>query len=258
MAAVVLGISTTSTANNQTSYACGSFTPVVGDLLVVFVVLSAAVATDGSVSVASASPEALSFTRIESALKAASADKAFWFVGNQLVGTAGARILTFDCGDDDTATGCIITVLRVSGMTNVGTAAVRQSGKQENTAAGNTPTAVFAGNALTTNPLVGMVANGSNPAAISPPDNPLLFAELSDNGYATPATGMETCSLDSGFTQAGFGWGGTSGSNYCCIGAELDAAGAASGQPTMKRYGGIPNMGGRGGEAGGGFWGRST
>lgn len=246
MAAVVLGVTTASTSQ-ATSYASGSFTPAAGDLLVTFVIATVTVGF-GTVS----SSQALGgWTEITRALKAVSTDTAYLFVANALAANS-AMTVTFDC-TGDTATGCIVTVLRVSGMTNVGSAAVRQFDIIENQAGGADVDWVLPAAPLTTNPIVAMIANGTNPATLAPT---ATFVERSDTGYASPTTGMYTQSVDGGHTSVNINVSASGGAT-CAIAAELDASGAATGQPTMKRWGGIPNMGGSGAGPGGGLWGRT-
>jgi hypothetical protein len=249
MAAVTLGVTTPSTSNTN-SYTSGSFTPAASDLLVAFVI-----ATD-TVGVGTLTDtQTLGWTEITRALRGGSADTAYLFVANALAANSSMTV-TFDCTGDN-ATGCIITVLRVSGMSRVGASAVLQFNEIENQAGGGTPTITLASAVLTENPVVAMVANGANPAAVTEPSG---FTERSDNGYATPGTGMETASVDSGFTSDTVIWSSTSSGNTCAIAAELDTSAAgATGQPTARRWGGVPHMGGRkgfNGSSGGGTWGR--
>jgi hypothetical protein len=228
MAAVTHAVSLTDTANNQPSYTTGSFTPSVGDLLVVFVFTAAAVATDGSVSLSSGTPESLSFALVVSATRGTALDKVFAFIGNQFVSASGARTLTFDCGDDDTATGCMIIAARVSGMTLSGASAIRQFAVQSDQPAG-TPAPSFAAAALTGNPTIGFVGNATNPAGLTPPTS---WTELADVGFATPDRGSEYAHRDSGFTGQTITWGSASASGFCLIALELDASAGAGSSPS--------------------------
>lgn len=221
MAAVTLGVSTATTTNNAATYTSGSFTPNIGELLIGLVHVRDAAPSDGSVSLASSSPESLTFTRVATALKASSGDRLFAFVGDQLVGASGVRTVVFGSGDDATAAGNIIQVARVSGMSKVGSLAVRQSGVQDNQAAGGTPTISFAGAVLTTNPVIAFMGNNTNPAGVTEPGT---FTELDDTGFNTPGSGSELASVDSGFTASSVTWGGASATAFGALALELDAA----------------------------------
>jgi hypothetical protein len=209
---------TTPSTSNASSYASGSFTPAVGDLIIVAVVASATVAASSVTSSAG-----YTFTKITSAVKAASADTLYLFVSNQLVTSAVAQTVTYDC-TGDAATGAIVSVVTAASMTRVGAAAVLKSGKQDNGAAAATPTVSLGSAALTGNALVGFVANGASPAAMTQPST---WTELTDaTGYASPTTGIEVVSINSGFTGSTVTWGGTSGTAFGAIVVELDTTAA--------------------------------
>lgn len=205
-----LGVSTASTTN-ATSYAAGSITPAANDLLIVFVTASGTVA-DGSIT----DTQSLGFTRMVTAVKATSADTSYLFVANKLA-AASAEVITFNTST--TATGAVIQVLRLSGMTLKGAAAIRQIGLQNNQSAAGTPAPAFANAALTANTIIGLVSNATNPATMTAPTG---FTELDDTGYATPTTGAECVKIDSGSTATTVTWGGTSASAFSSIIAEVD------------------------------------
>lgn len=194
MAAVTNAIAggTTSTANT-TSYASGSFTPTAGDLLVVSV--SASDTTDtGSLT---ASANGITFTKITSATRATGQHEVVTFVANQLVpGSPAAMTVTFDCSAD-AATGAVIMVARVSGMSRTGAAAVRQSAIDNDRTAGTSSTVTLGAACLTGNPTlwaaITAIAGGTWNA-------PTGWTKQVDNGYATPTTGGQYASRDSGFT----------------------------------------------------------
>lgn len=212
MAAVTHEISTASTSN-ASSYASASFTPAVGDLLVVGVVASGTVAA-GSVT----SSAGYTFTKITSALKATSADTLYLFVANQLVTAASAQTVTFDCTGDN-ATGAVVNVAAIAGMARTGASAVRQSGVQSNGAAAATPTVALGAAALTGNVMFGLVGNATSPATMTAPSG---WTEQNDTGYSTPTTGSEYATRNSGFTGSSVAWGSTSASAFGAIAAEFD------------------------------------
>lgn len=211
MAACTFAISTPSTAN-ASSYVSGAFTPAANDLLVVFATLSGT-DTGGSLTGSVVS----TFTKIATAAKAASVDTSYLFVANSLT-TATSQTVTWA---GNAATGCILQVWRISGMSRLGSAAVKQTGQQDNQAASGTPAPVFGASCITTNPTLGLVSNATSPATMTPPAS---WTEGGDVGYATPTTGAETVFRNSGFTGTTVTWGGTSASAFCSIVVELDAS----------------------------------
>lgn len=247
MAAVTHGVSTASTSNVG-SYASGSFTPAANDLCVVFVTATNTVL---------ASPTLVdsvggTYTRFITATKAG--DRLYVFVGNQLA-AATARTVTFDCTADP-ATGCVIQVARVSGLTRTGVSAVLQAASVDNQLAGGTPAVSFGLAVQTGNPTLGLVGNATNPATMTTPTS---WTERNDTGYGSPTTGAEYVSRDSGFTGTTITWGSTSSSGFAAIIVELDASAVAGGQPIARRWSTIPYVGGRkvfgGGSHSGGSWG---
>lgn len=213
--ATTTAVTPTTSTSDTTSYTSASFTPAASDLIVVFV------ATTGSVSTGKASmtdSQGLGFTLVTFARKNTSADSVYMFVANALA-AASAMTVTFACSDDS-ATGCIISPLRISGMSRVGLAAIRQTQTVFNGAAG-TPAPAFAASCLTGNVTLGFVANAANPATIAEPAG---WTEAADVGYATPTTGVQTVYRDSGFTGTTVTWGGTTGSAYALLLAELDTS----------------------------------
>lgn len=214
MATWTHAISTASTSN-AASYTTGSFTPAANDLLVVTVVASASIAA-GSVTNSSG----ITFTKITSALKNLSADTIYLFVANSLA-TAVSQTCTFDC-TGDSATGAIVNVARLAGMTRTGASAVRQSAIANNKAAG-IPTVTLGTISLTGNPLIGVVGNATNPAGLTPP---ATWTEQNDTGYITPTAGSEYATVNSGFVNTVITWGSSSASDYGIIVAEMDSSAA--------------------------------
>ena len=216
MAAVTHRVTTPSTTNAST-YASGSFTPAVGDLLVVCVTASGTVTNPGSVS----SSAGYTFTLVRRETKAASADSLYMYVSNEKVTAASAQTVTFNC-TGDAATGAIVSVVSISGMSRTGSSAILKSGGQSNGAAAGTPTVSLGSAALTGNPLVGFVGNATSPANVTQPSG---WTELTDaTGYSTPVTGQEVASINSGFTGSTVTWGGTSASAFGAIVAEFDTS----------------------------------
>lgn len=210
MAAVtLLGAATFNTSSGTKTVTA---TPAVNDLIIIVTAhsgnSSAATPTDN---------QGGTYTAINNAAKASSADRMGMFVRNSLVGSAVSTIYTHAPG---ASSGGGLAVLKVTGMSRAGSNAVRQSAKQENQAAG-TPAPAFGQAPLTSNPVIGAVFNGTNPATLTPRTN---FAERADAGYNTPATGLEVMSRDSGETATAQTWGGSSPSAFASLVLELDSS----------------------------------
>jgi hypothetical protein len=220
MAAVTHRVATASTSNTS-SYASGAFTPAVGDLLVVFVHVTASVAAAPTMSTTGAAQSySLATTK---AVKASSADTLYCFVSNNFVTAASSQTVTF--ATSDAATSCFIQVFSVSGMSKSGLYAVRQMAKQDNGSAASAPTVTFPGVCLTGNVVAGAVANATSPAGLTPPAS---FTEGNDStGVSTPTTGQEYAYRDSGHTSATVTWASNSASAFCALAVELDASAPA-------------------------------
>lgn len=210
------------TANTAATPATsGAFTPAVGDLLIVFCIASGTV---DNTYTCSSSIGGFTFTQITKATYAASANRIFAFVANALVTSATSQTVTITAVADQ-ATGTVIFVNSVAGMTKTGLTAIRQSTFQDDQGAGGTPTPVFASACLTGNPTLGTVGNNSNPAGMTTPTG---WAEQSDLGYITPTTGGEYVTRDSGFTGTSVTWGNTSATVFGSIAVELDSSGSST------------------------------
>jgi hypothetical protein len=159
------------------------------------------------------------YTQLQNALKATSADILGIWVRNALIASAVSTIFTLAPG---TTTGGGLAVLKVTGMFRTGSAASRSTGSQANQASG-TPAPVLGGNALTTNPVIAAVFNATNPAAMTPRSSP-AYTELVDTGWATPTTGIEIMAINSGETAQTITWGSSSASAFCSVVTELDNA----------------------------------
>jgi hypothetical protein len=184
--------------------------------MVVFVTASDTVATGTTLT---SNQPSLNFSLVTSALSRTSLDTTYVFVSNAPA-AGNAIVLTFDCSAD-AATGAIITVIRISGITKDGVVSIKQSAKIENQAASGTPAITFGSSVLTGNPTLVAVTNSSNPAALA---QPVSWTERSDNGYGTPPTGQESATRDSGFTGTTVTWNGTSASAFSAVGVEVDAS----------------------------------
>lgn len=212
MATITHGGSTVDTSNTNT-YTTAAFTPAANDLLVSFVFATATVLGTMNDS------WGLGWTRIGSSHANGSADSLFCFISNALT-TATSGSVQFRCVGDN-ATGCILEVARISGMTRTGASAALQFSGSENIAAGLTPGGSFAVNTTSGNPLMGFVGNASNPAGLTPPSG---YTELKDEGYNTPSTGLEYVGSANGLVTRNITWGGTSATAFGTFILELDTS----------------------------------
>ena len=212
MAAVtLLGTATFTTASGTKTVTA---TPAVGDLIVIVV------AHSGSTSSVAPTDNNSSgtYTLINSAVKATSADTMRVYVRNSLIASAASTVFTHAPG---TTSGGGLAVLKITGMTRVGSAAVRGSGIQSNQAAATTPAPVLSLTPLTVNAIITAVFNATSPANTTVPSG---YTSLMNLGYSTPTTGLRVASDDSGITNATVTWGGTSATIFASLALELDTS----------------------------------
>src|SRR5690348_1519508 len=106
---------------NAATYASASFTPAANDLLLVFCITSGQTQANPTCT---DSLGAITFTLVNQALWNTSANSVYVFVANQL---AAASARTVSVNFSGNSSGGIVQVCRVSGMTKVGAAAIRQN-----------------------------------------------------------------------------------------------------------------------------------
>lgn len=193
---------------DRTNYNTPSFTPAAGDLLVVVVRIPGAPPATLPVVTGSTG---LTFTRAIS-----SSTTVFVFIANQ-VAQGIAQTLNVSFGAD-TAQGLLASVLRVSGMTKTGAAALRQF-KDGTGGSGVPPALTFDNPAIDANPTFTGVAGTTNPPNLTPPTN---WNEKSDIGIATPVNGLHTSARDSGFSGTTITYGSNAGSTWRGVIFELD------------------------------------
>jgi hypothetical protein len=201
---------------NTTSYTTASFGIVINELIIVFVGKTASI-VDGTVT------DSLGGTYVQAHIvnKSAGSDEAQAFVRTTLTASTTSMTVNYDC-TGDAATGCIIMVVRVNGVTRTGASAIRQFGGQNAQAGGTTPAPSFPAACLTGNPTIGFVNNETNPAGMTAPAS---WTELTaDVGHSQPAAGGEYVIRNSGFTGTTITWGSTSASEYCDIILEIDTS----------------------------------
>lgn len=198
-----------------TTYTTGSMTPSVGALLVVLTGASGR-------TVAPTITDSLSgtYTTQDFFLATTSTDVVSIGVADQL---ASGSALTVSVNWGINATGCIIFVAAVSGMSKTGATAIRKHAGTDNGTAGTAPTATMAGGVLTTNPLLGIAGSASVGYTA-----PSLWTERGDTSFSTPTFGAEYASRDSGASSGAVTWGATVATVWGCYVIELDASGSAA------------------------------
>lgn len=205
-------VSTASTTNAAT-YVSGSFTPAAGDLIFVFVTVTGDVGA-GSLT----DSQGLNFQEVDQEQKNTSVDTTYCFIAIKLAANS-AMTVTYATNNGN-ASGAVIDVYSVSGMSRVGQAAALQIAGLSNQATA-TPAMSFGNTVQTGNVTLGVISSARNPAAMTPPTS---WTEGSDTGYATPTTGEESVFRNSGFTGSTITWGNSTGSAWCGIIIELDAS----------------------------------
>lgn len=220
MVTIVRRDTTAGNTSNVAAYASASFTPTVGDLLVV---LANVAGTTTAAPTCTASANGITFTLFDVQAHNVSANRLYRFVANQTVGASPAAMTVTVNTGADAGTGALITVLGAQGMSKVGAAAIRQfTGADNNHATGGTtPSVTLAQAPLTTNPVVAHTGNLTGTGTgLTPPSG---WTEYSDASFSTPTTGMEVCGIASGFTGTTITAGSTM--TVGAIGAfELDAS----------------------------------
>lgn len=216
------GVSIASTTDAN-SYTTGAFTPAAGDLLVVMF----AVATPPNQPVSVLGSDGIIFVQA-----AISGTNRFVYIADRLA-NAVSQTVTIDFGAAG-ATALCGSVERVSGMTRVGLDARRQF-DDDNGGSATVPGVDLPAVALSSNPILVMCGNGSNPAALTPPVN---WTESFDVGVGTPTTGYESASRANGFTGQAIDWAAASATAWRAIGIELDTS-AAPGSPPTGPGGGV-------------------
>jgi hypothetical protein len=214
------GATWTTAAGNKTVTA----TPAANDLIVVVTANSGRTTAQLAAITDNNSDGLGAYDRVAVATKGTNVDSIGIYVRRALIGSATSTVFTATQSSD---TGGGLVVYRISGMTLVGGAAVRGIGAQNNVASG-TPSLSLTQAALTGNPLIGAVFTTTNGSANSAP--PTSWTEGNDQGYTTPASGIETVHRSSGFTSATVAWTAAAPSAFCSIAVELDASGAPSSQ----------------------------
>lgn len=162
------------------------------------------------------------YTQVVTALQNSGGSKAKMFVRNGLIGSATPTTFTHAMGAPVDG---ILAVLSISRMGKYGSAAIKQTSKQENQVAG-TPAPSWT-NTGAVNPTVGVIMNESNPAGMTKPE--FFSTEIYDIGmiaameFPSGYVGMEVVKEDDGVSANPITWGSASATDFCSMVAEFDA-----------------------------------
>jgi hypothetical protein len=208
----LLGTPTFTTASGTKTV---TTTPAVGDLIVIVT------ANSGSTTTTAAPTDNNSggsgtYTVVNTAVKATSADTMQVWVRDALITSATSTVFTQAPG---TTSGGGLVVIVCKGMDKAGSSAVVRSAIQSNIASG-TPAPVLGATPSSANAIIGAVFNASNPAALTQRTG---YTEIYDSGYNNPTTGLEVMYRNSGETSATITWGSTSPSAFASIALELNS-----------------------------------
>lgn len=160
------------------------------------------------------------YTLIAATAANGSTSRAAIFIRNAKIGSATSTTFTTVL---PTNTGGGLSVYKAVGMTNVGSAAARQSATDSNDIAGATPAVTYASAASTSNAQIAAIINGTNAAGVTTPSG---FTRGVNTGFTTPTTGTAVFTIDSGNTSTTLTWGGTSASNFGAVAVELSTGAA--------------------------------
>lgn len=221
MATCTLAIAAGSTSVGPIS--SGAFTPTAGDLLVAF---CGAVGTDGVGATVTSTGNTASWTNVADILlnTAGNGGRLTVWVQTALC-TAVSTNVTLTQGADN-STGNHIFIYRIAGMTNTGSAAVRQQAEEPDHAAGTPQPTALASSAITTNPTIVAVHDEATSVGWTAPTS-WTESAAGERAFSTPSSRMEVAHRNSGFTGTTVTWGSASSGEYASIVMEFDASAPA-------------------------------
>jgi hypothetical protein len=201
----------TTTAGAKTT---GSFTPAVGELLVAIVGIAT---SDTAPTMSDTDATITGWTLVDSFRSQAATGGLRVYLSNQ--GASGSAITVTMTPTADAGGG--LAVLSVSDPAAFGASGARTTGGQADQAAGGTPAPVLGLTPLASNPVIVAVMNNTNGSANLTPRTG--YSEAYDQGFATPATGIEVHYRDSGETSATLTAGSTTPTIFASIAVEINA-----------------------------------
>jgi hypothetical protein len=211
------------TFNTTAGAHTNTMTPSVGNLLIVIAAYTGGTASSGSVSDDQAGG---TYTKVATALKNASADTIEIFIRDNLVSSAVLHTITqADPPGADTGGG--LTTQRWSGFNVAGSAAFVQAKALNNQTVNGVPAVTFDAAPNSANPGIGCAFHTINSAVVF--TAPTSWTERQENSYGTPATAMETVTIDAISTGSTVTWAaGSATQPWCALIAEFQAGTAAA------------------------------
>lgn len=210
-----LAAASASTANQSTAYNGNAGTPLAGDLLVAFVVVS------GNLDVGTFSGGGLTWTKygFETSNSSSTSLASVWWAAATTATSVTPSYLPFSA-----ATGCAISCVRVRGtvnQTNLPLALQQTSDITSNfTAAAPNPIYNFqVSSVLSNNGVLLFASNNTNSNTQWTP--PTGFTEISEVAFNTPANSLSTAFRTSGATGTAFQWTNANSTNWIMMGLEF-------------------------------------
>ncbi len=191
MTVTALAASSTSTSN-ATSYAGTAGTPAAGDLLIAVVVAS-------DTTAAGTMTGTFVWSKLTSFTKNGGLDTIYVFWA--YAATATSVTPTFAC-TADAATGCLISVYRLTALDNQTAPYIRQM--KSAIASTANPSVTMDAAVLVGNGVIGFGGNGTNSSTQW--TAPTRWTELHENTFATPSNSIETAYRASGETATTITW----------------------------------------------------
>lgn len=216
--AAVTHLLATSTSANATLYSTNAFTPAASSLLFAFVAASGTVAATPYLEISTQNWRR--FTLVTSAQWGTGANTLYAFIANGAVSSASAVKAFFNCSQD-AATGAVIQMAQITGMSRTGLSAIRQSAVDQNNTASTVPLCTWGVSSLTANACLAAVAYNSTVAAALPMTS---WTERADTAYATPSTALEYFTRDSGNVSTTVSSGAPVSSLSAMIAIELNTS----------------------------------
>lgn len=225
MTIVVTNVSPASSTVDASSYALTSFLPVVGDFLVVMIM---AAGTVDAATTLTTPQNGITFSRVslQPAKQGNSTgkDTCFAFVANQLVPASPVSMTCTFTLPSDGAQGILPMVARLAGMTQSGTAAIRQSAAAADGINGVQPAINFASAPLTTNAVIFLDAYTT-----TAPLAPSGFTTRRNTAIATPTAGGGYHTANSGITATNIISPTSAAGAWAALGLEIDASAGGGG-----------------------------
>jgi hypothetical protein len=201
-------------ASSGTGNRTATFTPAVGDLVVVYCCVAANTNDTPTCSDNNGSGT-YDLIDVMNASIASINYRMSVFIRTALMVNTTSTVITVATGSNTSGT---IHVVPITGVSRTGSSAVRSKGSQNNQAAG-TAAPVLNQSALTGNGT--LVAQGSADTTTTPPTN---WTEVLDTSQSNDTVALESASRASGFTGTTITFGAASSTVFCSHAMELDVS----------------------------------